>query len=721
MTTNWWQHKTEKELRELERERETQRILEAQERVREMAKQPNPLETWAGFGRGVSWGLHAMPESKWQTPYEELPEASIDLPWRSPFTGEKAKLGTKGAAEFIPDILAFGGISGGGLSWMKALKPAGESLAERAILRAGQVAVSPLAGIEKGVGLVGKGVQRAVSRPTSKVARRVTRQLAEAGNPELPEPLSAKMSGALNYALRTQKETRALAKEQLSTKAATLEEIFAEGKGVQTYNKAMSSLKGKLEKGNFEVPAEFQFTEAEGNALLNTIFEQPIGSFEKRNASEAILKLAGLIRNKETGLPEQLVKSEIELLEAVFPSLRPIIQANKTLGVKAWETFIDAANLPRALLASGDLSVTFRQCALAIARRPHLFPGTMNAQIKTIFSSKNWKVINDVLVKDADVQLFAEKGMFLAPEPGKVGIKLWAREEEFMSHLAERIPGIGQFVKASERAFTGGANYVRGMLARDYAKMLRKMDALTDENIEGLAHVINWSTGRGSFPKKALDVAPIANALMFSPRYVFSRIYDTPKLLFSPNAIVRREAIRTFVQFMGLGSSVLGLSSMAGAKVEMNPLSSDFGKIKVGDTRLDIWAGYVQYARFVAQILANERKIVGSGRKQELNRLETTWRMLQSKGSPIASIFVDLLAGETYTGEPMFEGGMETATRELQNRLTPLWVQDFLEAIEANGLIGGLVAPPAILGIGATSYKPRYSRILPSRPLPKRR
>ena len=56
-------------------------------------------------------------------------------------------------------------------------------------------------------------------------------------------------------------------------------------------------------------------------------------------------------------------------------------------------------------------------------------------------------------------------------------------------------------------------------------------------------------------------------------------------------------------------------------------------------------------------------------------------RFVQSKGSPIASILIDLFAGETYIGDPMFEGGWETMRRELRNRLLPLFAQDLLDAI----------------------------------------
>jgi hypothetical protein len=537
----------------------------------------------------------------------------------------------------------------------------------------------------------------------AKVAPKIikTEELTEA---TLSNPLAGKLKGSLDYALKTQRQTARLYKQQRAIKAGRLSQVFKEEKGVESYKDALRTLKGKLEKGEFEMPPEFQFTKGDADAILNTIYRKNLGSFETVNASRAIMKLSGLIRD-EAGLPSQLVKSEIKLLGDVFPELRSTVALYQSWGAKAWDVFIDAANIPRAMLASGDLSVTFRQLALAVSRKPQLLPRVMKVQLQTLFSPKNWKAINEAGLSNPDVQLFVEKGMYRAPEPGKTIARLWAREEQFQSNLAERIPVVGKFIKASERAFTAGANAMRDGMAKDYANLLRKKNLLNDENVEGLAQVINWATGRGSFPSKIQNTSPVLNAFFFAPRYVLSRIYDTPRLLASKNPIVRQEAWRTAFQFLGAGASILGLAKLSGADVEFNPLSSDVGKIKVGNTRLDIWAGFIQYYRFAAQLTMGKREITGTKEEQELDRLQVIWRMLQSKGSPIFGLFVDLLSGETYTGEPMYEGGLETVGREARNRLLFLVAQDIYEAIKSNGLVGGLVAIPATLGVGVVSYE----------------
>jgi hypothetical protein len=92
--------------------------------------------------------------------------------------------------------------------------------------------------------------------------------------------------------------------------------------------------------------------------------------------------------------------------------------------------------------------------------------------------------------------------------------------------------------------------------------------------------------------------------------------------------------------------------------------------------------------------------------------------MLQSKEAPLASIIVDLLKGETFLGEPLFEGGWDTVKRELRDRLTPLFAQDLIDAIETDGLMGGVAALPGGVGAGVVSYppKPREGAFPPTLP-----
>jgi len=175
------------------------------------------------------------------------------------------------------------------------------------------------------------------------------------------------------------------------------------------------------------------------------------------------------------------------------------------------------------------------------------------------------------------------------------------------------------------------------------------------------------------------------------------------RMLLSGNPYMRKEAAKALITFVGGGASLLGLLKATGNKVELDPRSGDFGKIIIGETRLDIWRGYLQYTRFAAQMITGERKSA-YGNMNKADRSEITSRFIQSKSSPAFGLMVDLLKGENYMGKPIFSDttGFLSTVKE---KIVPLAMQDVIDAMEQQGGINGLwVAAPAMLGVGALTY-----------------
>ena len=106
---------------------------------------------------------------------------------------------------------------------------------------------------------------------------------------------------------------------------------------------------------------------------------------------------------------------------------------------------------------------------------------------------------------------------------------------------------------------------------------------------------------------------------------------------------LRVMAAKDMFKFVALGMSVLALAKLNGADVEDDPRSSDFGKIKSGNTRWDIWGGFQQYVRLFSQVASGEKKSSGSGEIQRLNgegrfgetRGDVTSRFVRGKLAPI--------------------------------------------------------------------------------------
>ncbi len=172
-------------------------------------------------------------------------------------------------------------------------------------------------------------------------------------------------------------------------------------------------------------------------------------------------------------------------------------------------------------------------------------------------------------------------------------------------------------------------------------------------------------------------------------------------------------------KFYATGATALGLAAAAGASVEMDPRSSDFGKIRVGDTRYDVWAGNQQIARFIAMEASGQHNV--NGRDVAYGRNTTALNFLRSKLGPVTGLVWDVLKGTTPTGDKVDTKPANLRTM-LFNEFTPMVVQDILDGVRDSGVAGGLKALPTIVGMGTQTYaptQPKSKTLLPKLNLPK--
>jgi hypothetical protein len=239
-----------------------------------------------------------------------------------------------------------------------------------------------------------------------------------------------------------------------------------------------------------------------------------------------------------------------------------------------------------------------------------------------------------------------------------------------------------------------------------------KAQGAKDTEMKLMGRFLNAATGRGTVPKDLEKYMPALNAFLFSPRLQLS-LAQLPlqigKMLLSKNPYERKVAARALVTFAGFGASIYGIARATGSKVELDPRSGDFGKIIIGDTRLDPWRGYVQYARFAAQMLTGERKSA-YGNMNDADRGEIAWRFLQSKSSPAVGLLADMMRGETYMGKPVFQD-TTGFLQVLREKTIPLALQDIIDAYEMNGMAGVGASAPGLLGVGALTIVNDFVRV----------
>jgi hypothetical protein len=421
-------------------------------------------------------------------------------------------------------------------------------------------------------------------------------------------------------------------------------------------------------------------------------------------------------KKEQTPLDKEAFELTVEknkLKDEVDLEIEKLRLKNRPMAEKVQDGFVDVLNLPKSLMASADLSAPLRQGAVLSAKHPVLASKAAVEMFRQAFSEKasvDWLARLKATPEYAEMN---KAGLYLA-EPTA---KLAAKEEAFISNIAHKIPIWGKVVKGSERAYTGYLNKLRADVFSQFRDALvndgLKGDLLNKE-LESFADFINNASGRGNLGRFEQSTA-VLNAGFFSPRYAISRfnlINPYTYVRMSPRA--RAEALKTVATYIGIGSTVLYLAQAGGAEVNLDPRSTDFGKIKVGTTRFDIWSGFQQWVRLIAQVYSGEKvnlkgqvKTLGEGYKED-DRLDIIGRFARAKASPAAGFTMDALAGKDIVGNPVtykFNDLASFLNTQEGKLIAPLWIQDVSEAARDNGAgTAAIGAAAAFFGVGVQNY-----------------
>lgn len=488
--------------------------------------------------------------------------------------------------------------------------------------------------------------------------------------------------------------TEALKHEELQRRSAIFASILQGGEGYKAFEKAKGALKGFLPQGEYLLDLQkFGITDTEIERMVDKIrLDDKLPPFQKLNTYEAFTNLI------MGAIPTE---GELLLLEKEFgPELTKAIMSKLPVGKKALKIAQDIVNIPRTLVTMADLSATFRQGALLAFGQPLQLGKAFVAQLKAIFSEKNFKIIDEVVHNNVYAEKAEQHKLYIAPISEVVSVT--AREEPFMGRLIERVPILGSIVRASDRAYTTLLNVLR---METWASYCRQWEG-TGKSIadyDKLASFINHATGRGDLGSFS-RAAPWLSATFFSPRFIMSRI-EVPLDVITATPAVRKVIARNLLAWIGAGLLALFLFKLNGAEVELDSRSSDFGKIKIGDTRIDFWAGYQPYVRVIAQIITEERKSTQTGEIYKIDPIDIGVNFFRSKLAPIPGLLWDLKSGKTFIGEEL---NAENAEKIIFEKLTPMFIQDLIEAVQDSGMAGIGYGILSALGIGVQTYSDNW-------------
>jgi hypothetical protein len=573
-----------------------------------------------------------------------------------------------------------------------------------------------------GRALAGQALRRAPREVAEEVAPVAAREAAErvgaraAGEvaaEEIVAPSNVdKLTELVKSAKPVLRETAELRRRVRGRQAEEIRRGLAgAGSGEEAQARTLGALKGELPTAAFEPPLQ-SMVPAEVDSLKVMIRDhfnvRPQRSFSAAPTFVALDKVLG------GNLPNN---SELKLLEEVFgEDLVRSLGLQRSLPRKVFDEAAGALSLWRTFITGGEQSVAFRQAAI-----PGLNPLNLPVTARAIKRSLQAGFSNKEAIRIADELAARPEWIRLEAAAERSGRQLFtkfrgvadplAREEGFtalertmIGRLAKATPLLGQYLRFSERNAVTLLNSMRVELGAKYLKVLDNLSpsgvasAVDEEEAVRLAAVM---TGRGKIP--ANEVGQIATRALFSAQLQASRI-ETPFLLLSKSPAVRKLAAQEIAGFMTFGLSVLAAAKLSGAAdVELNSNSTDFGKIRIGPTRIDVWGGFQPYVRLVSQLATGQRK-TSLGEMQDIGIIETLERFFTNKTAPAVNLAVDIRRGETGIGEPV-EGSPEGIRRELKNRVTPLITQDVADAMqEHDSWLGAAITPLVWFGIGAQSY-----------------
>jgi len=647
----------------------------------------------------------------------ETPGIDINVPW----SDESVRMDMKGIIQFAPWLLLPGvGTVGKGARAASGIAGALGKLGKVGKVTGYALEYSPWGVVEKTAGAAMKGTIKAVTKGFSKgVAGLEKKAFGEIPVKEISPVVQKFTKTVEEHIVPARKGIEKAVKEELRPRqAAALDELRDKALSgempVDEYLNRVSEARAGGVKSQFDIPPEkLSFTKEEIGELQNMIIKA--AELDVHEGANAGLALREFLYNGI--IPEPAV---IKTWSRVYgDDFAKTVNQLKGVGKSRIDSIWDILNIPRAALASGDFSATLRQGLILNLTHPKAVPRSFWRQLKAFGSEKLSLAMDDNLRADPLYNKIV-KEMGVDFTSFRKGAGMLSREEPFYSSFAEALPG----VRRSERAFTTYLNEMKMASAKAAYNTMQAQGA-TPEMMKLIGNFINITSGRGKLPASLEKFAPAFNAILFSTRLQASTLglpRQIGRMFLSGNPYMRKEAATALTTFVGGGVGLLTLLHQTGmAKVEIDPRSGDFGKIrlkegvdaqgnpKYSETRIDVWRGYIQYIRFAAQMLMAQRKSA-YGNMNKAERWDIASRFLQTKLSPAAGLIQDLWKGENYMGEPLFKettGAIKTA----RNRLMPLALQDVMDAMEQSGVNALWTAAPAILGIGVLTYVNDFVRV----------
>jgi ElaB/YqjD/DUF883 family membrane-anchored ribosome-binding protein len=466
------------------------------------------------------------------------------------------------------------------------------------------------------------------------------------------------------------------------------------------------------------------------------------GNFSKKKPTplvedEELAKLRVQKQNLQDEFDTEMYKMELE---------------NRTKFEKFRDALLEIWNIPRALMATGEISFLLIQGGIQTLSHPINAARAFYKAMQHYWSEKKSKEWGDFIKTQPYYEVMKKSKLSLS----EFDARLNAQEEQFLGGWVnfmwdyagwpiqlmggkayERWKQLNLFKKL-ERATVGYMNTIRILRFIDGMKKLEKEKKNFNDNTEeykNVADVINTLTGRASLGPLEGKASKVLSTVFFSPRnwasvlktmtpfafYHFGKMGQ--KGTYKPS-VAQKMAMADFMTYMAITGAMVALMAAKfnddddeETEVSLDPYSSDFMKIRLGNTRIDPWAGKQQMIVFQARMIMNaitkggETKKLGQGMFTP-TRSELAAQLVQNKLAPTAALAVKWAQQKVdKEGKASLYGEEFLLSEELAGSLYPMYIGTVNELWEDQPeTVSAFLTAYAFLGGGVSTYKTKEQK-----------
>jgi len=420
---------------------------------------------------------------------------------------------------------------------------------------------------------------------------------------------------------------------------------------------------------------------------------------------------------------------------------------NRVLKELLWSP-LDIGNFLRANKASFDNSFLRQSKALAGGHPVVGFQAHTTAW-QSMFSQKHTEAEWELITRDPDFQIYDQIRQDTGHDPLRVpafagvkGTERWRTAEEFGFPTVERlIPRLTQklpHIKYFERAFSAGTNKIvwgvwkqKLEWSRRYSEKIASGEITLKEGeaFDIIQEMTDHQAMLGDMIQRAnlrrfSGLAPAMNAFFFAARSKIGRFLAPTHLIgvtirqgkvnFNPRII--KEAWRDFLLTNAEIAGVMFLGSWLGLwDLEDDPRNAEFMSARIGNTRIDPWAGQRQFVVLYTRLVTKTGVSSVTGAEYDVNPQGALTSFITNSLSPLASAML-----EFYTGRNFIGGVIDFKDAKYWiEKITPFAINDVWEAAEEDWRIGVAVTIPAIYGEGVQTYTGDWEENFTKLGLPK--